>query len=260
MTAADALLDSVVRAEKLLVALDFDGTLAPFEADPMRARATPEARRAVARLAAAPGVTVAFVSGRSLADLRVIAEHDDASPIWLEGSHGAEQWRPGGAPVPAAPEAPPETPAVLEAAHRAAEGFEGAWIEDKRFGFGLHTRTSPEGVEPRAQAALDGIVADLAPTWRRREGKHVLEFAWRHEGKDDAVARLREETAADAVVFAGDDVTDEDALASLRDGDLGIRVGAGPTAARLTVADTPALAEVLEQLAARRASRNPPRE
>src|SRR5699024_4316831 len=85
----------VARAARLLVALDFDGVLSPLVTDPMSARATPEAKRAVAALADAPGVTVAFVSGRALGDLRMIAEHDDASRVWLSGSHGAEHWRPG---------------------------------------------------------------------------------------------------------------------------------------------------------------------
>ncbi|KEP73886.1 trehalose phosphatase, partial [Microbacterium sp. SUBG005] len=43
--------------------------------------------------------TVALVSGRTLADLRVIAEHDDFSPWWLMGSHGAEAWEPGAGAV-----------------------------------------------------------------------------------------------------------------------------------------------------------------
>ena len=93
-----------------------------------------------------------------------------------------------------------------------------------------------------------------APSWRRRDGKHVLEFAWRHEGKDVAVAELRRVTQADAVVFAGDDVTDEDALRALEEGDLGIRVGPGETAASLRVADPGELAAVLTRLAALRAS------
>ncbi len=42
-----------------------------------------------------PTRPVAFVSGRSLHDLREIAEHDDDSPIFLAGSHGAEFWVPG---------------------------------------------------------------------------------------------------------------------------------------------------------------------
>jgi trehalose 6-phosphate phosphatase len=50
-------------------------------------------------------------------------------------------------------------------------------------------------------------------------------------------------------VFAGDDVTDEDALKSLGEGDLGIHVGTPPTAATVCVEDIAELAELLVALA-----------
>ncbi|WP_198411093.1 trehalose-phosphatase [Microbacterium suaedae] len=253
--AGDARLDALVDAERILVALDFDGTLSPLVTDPMAARATPEASAAIAALAEARATTVALVSGRSLRDLRVIAEHRDDSSIWLAGSHGAEHWRPAGAPSVDGEDRridAEQADAILSAVVDAVARFDGAWIEDKQFGFALHTRTSPEGVEQPAQDAVDAVMRARAPEWRRREGKHVLEFAWRHEGKDTAVAELRRASRADAVLFAGDDVTDEDALRSLDEGDLGIRVGAGETAADVTVADISELARLLSELAVRR--------
>ncbi|MTE24766.1 trehalose-phosphatase [Microbacterium sp. ZXX196] len=242
-------------APRLLVALDFDGTLAPLVDEPMSARATPDAARAVAALADTPGTTVALVSGRTLADLRVIAEHRDDSPIWLVGSHGAERWRPGQEDAaPGEGAAAGGSARLADDAERAVTGIDGAWIENKAFGFALHTRLADPAGEARAQAAVDELMEREAPGWRRRTGKHVVEFADRHEGKDVAIAELRRETGASAVVFAGDDVTDEDALRSLEDGDLGIRVGDGETAARVRVGDTPELAAVLTRLAQHRAS------
>ena len=85
-------LTRVAAADRLLVALDFDGTLAPLEDEPMRARVLPVAAKAVAALAALPDTPVAFVSGRSMHDLREIAEHADNAQIFLAGSHGAELW------------------------------------------------------------------------------------------------------------------------------------------------------------------------
>ena len=70
----------VAASDRLLVALDFDGTLAPLEDEPMKARALPAAAAAVDALAALPDTPVAFVSGRSLHDLREIAEHADDAP------------------------------------------------------------------------------------------------------------------------------------------------------------------------------------
>jgi trehalose 6-phosphate phosphatase len=57
------------------------------------------------------------------------------------------------------------------------------------------------------------------------------------------------------VLFAGDDVTDEDGFAVLRPeaGDLGIKVGTGETAAQFRVADERAVATLLTLLADARA-------
>jgi alpha,alpha-trehalose-phosphate synthase [UDP-forming]/trehalose-phosphatase len=243
---------TVASVPRLLVALDFDGTLSPLVPDPMAARAIPAASRVLERLSRLEGVTVALVSGRSLGDLRVIAEHRNDSLVWLVGSHGSERWTPAGGIESAAED--PRATEVREAAEGIAAGFEGAWIEDKSFGFALHTRTSPAGIESLAQAAVDTHMSTAAPEWRRREGKHVLEFSWRHEGKDTALALLRSEIEADAVVFAGDDVTDEDALRSLEEGDLGIRVGAGDTVAHTRVDDPRGLVALLGRIADLRSS------
>ncbi|MFT4305257.1 MAG: trehalose-phosphatase, partial [Microbacterium sp.] len=106
---AEARLERLARTPRLLVALDFDGTLAPLQDSPMAARMTPAAKDAVTALAVSPDTTVALVSGRSLHDLREIAEHRLESRLHLAASHGAEQWHPGD---PAQP-APAADPAAL---------------------------------------------------------------------------------------------------------------------------------------------------
>lgn len=244
----------VAASELLLVALDFDGTLSPLEDEPMDARMLPAARDAVNAVVAAPDTVVAFVSGRSLVDLRVIAEHDDASRVLLAGSHGAEFWIPGeGLQSHGEEEADVALRDALRAhAEAATAHLDGVWIEPKTFGFGVHTRRATAEAAAEANRLADGIVAAEAPHWRRRSGHNIVEFAFRHEGKDSAIAELRERVAATAVLFAGDDVTDEDALASLGADDLGVRVGDGPTAAAVRVPDIAALAELLTLLATER--------
>lgn len=241
----------LARTPRLLVALDFDGTLSPLVDEPMSARMLPEARAAIDALLEAPETRVALVSGRTVNDLRIIAEHEDGSPILLAGSHGAEQW----------PQAPEPDEDAVDAATRALRddlraraealvaGGDGAWIEPKEFGFALHTRLSDPAVAQRQHAEVDALVAAHAPDWRRRTGRDLLEFSFRHDGKDGAVARLREQTDATAVLFAGDDVTDEDALRSLGPDDVGVRVGAGETVASVRVDGIPQLAAMLVRLA-----------
>lgn len=255
---------------RLLVALDFDGTLAPLVDEPMTARMARSAAEAVDALVRAPGTTVAFVSGRSLADLRIIAEHTDSSPVLLAGSHGAEWWVPRGRGVdgefPDSAHAGADDDAAVRRetqrrdelaaeAEAAVAHIDGAWVERKAFGFGVHSRTVASDAAAEVHRIVDALVAEQAPQWRRREGHSITEYAFRSEGKDTAIARLRALTAATAVLFAGDDITDEDAIRSLVAGDLGIRVGAGETAASMRVTDIEELAGVLRALAHQRTVR-----
>jgi len=244
-------LRGVAASDRLLVALDFDGTLAPLEDDPMSARALPEAAAAVAALAALPDTPVAFVSGRSLHDLREIAEHREDSPVHLAGSHGAEFWVPREGTLATDDDdvAHALRDELREAMTAQVGDLEGVWVEPKTFGFGIHTRVASPADAQAAREAADRLVSDRAPHWRRRTGHNIVEYSFRHEGKDSAIATLRERLGATAVVFAGDDVTDEDALASLGEHDLGIRVGAGDTAATVRVAGIAELAAALELLA-----------
>ncbi len=258
----DAILSEVIRAARLLVALDFDGTLAPRDDEPMAVRMLPAARAAVDELARLPRTTVALVSGRSIADLIVISEHTADSPIHLAGSHGAEFWHPGDgphAPALAADEAA-EGDRLRLAAERSVQDLAGVWIEPKTFGFAVHTRQAETEQTRLAQDRIEQLMAREAPAWRRRTGFDILEYASRVEGKDAAVERLRLLTGADAVIFAGDDVTDEDALAHLEPQDLGLHVGDGPTAASVSVPDIAALAELLAELARARARADDGRE
>lgn len=126
----DAALHALATTPRLLVALDFDGTLSPLVDDPMSARMLPAARAAVDALVATPETTVAFVSGRSLPDLRIIAEHDDDARVLLVGSHGAEHWVPGEGVLPTAEDA--DAVALRDRLRAEAEnlvaGIPGAWI------------------------------------------------------------------------------------------------------------------------------------
>lgn len=255
------LLPEIASTERLLVALDFDGTLAPLQDDPMRSRALPESVAAIDRLVELPDTVVALVSGRTIEHLRIISEHDDDSRVWLSGSHGVEFWRPEGHEAPEGEDALGDAEEIArsarlrQAARELVDGVEGAWIEDKAVGFTVHTRMTPRDQAGGVHDSIDELVAEEAPHWRKRTGIDMSEYTWRHEGKDAAIAALRAELGATAVLFAGDDVTDEDALARLAPQDLGVRVGPGATHAKARVADAAEFAMLLDGLADLRSSR-----
>lgn len=252
-----AALERFVAHERVLVALDFDGTLAPEVDDPAHARALPDALDALARLHTMPGVTLALISGRSLASLAAVSELPADVP--LVGSHGLElRWMAGDA-VPAINDLDHQHVAALHARLAPLVGqVDGAWIERKPAGLAVHTRL----VESTAATALQRTVRDAARAFDGnltvRDGANVVEFSVRDATKGDGVRALRTRFSPQGVLVVGDDVTDEDAFAALGPDDVGIKVGAAATIAEYRVADPAAVADVLLQLAALRLSlKNP---
>lgn len=253
---ADAALTAIATTPRLVIALDFDGVASPLVPEPMEARALPAVKEQIERLVTLPDTQVAFVSGRSMHDLRIITEHEDDSSVALAGSHGAQYWFPGTGDAAPTGEATEEgaREELWAAAQPIIERYEGAEFEPKAFGMGVHTRRATPEVEAAVFADIDALVADRFPHWRRRSGHRVLEFSSRTEGKDAAMGVLREHFDATGILFAGDDVTDEDALRVLLPGDLGVRVGPGESAATLRVENPQQIAELLAQVATERAA------
>jgi trehalose 6-phosphate phosphatase len=250
---SDDALTALATTPRLIIALDFDGTASPLVDDPMAARALTAVKEQLERLEALPDTVIAYVSGRSMSDLRIIAEHADDSATALAGSHGAQYWFPGEGEVEigqATEEGARE--ALWDAARPIIDRYEGAVLEPKAFGMGVHTRLATPEVEAAVFAEIDALVAERFPQWRRRAGHRVLEFSSRVEGKDAAIGQLRERFDATGILFAGDDVTDEDAMRALQPGDLGVRVGPGESSAALRVDDPQQIAALLAQVATER--------
>src|SRR5258706_4856935 len=76
---------------RLLLLLDFDGTLSPIVKNPRRASLPQATRRVLTDLARRPGVAVAIVSGRRIEDLRALV----GLPVIYAGNHGLRIEGPG---------------------------------------------------------------------------------------------------------------------------------------------------------------------
>ncbi|GIG24009.1 trehalose-phosphatase [Cellulomonas denverensis] len=248
-----AALDRIAARPPLLLALDFDGTLAPLQDDPERSRMSPAAAGALAELAARPDlVRVALVSGRALADLYRLASPPEGTV--LIGSHGAERARVSGHGLDRQDIRLDDAQAarLTELAARmqaVARGRDGVWVETKPAAAVLHTRLADSAIRAAAEAEALEIGAELGSAVLH--GKNVVEVSVLTADKGSAITALRAELGAGAVLYAGDDVTDEHALAVLGADDLGVKVGEGDTAARYRVADPDALTAVLVGLAER---------
>ncbi|MEO7745971.1 MAG: trehalose-phosphatase [Actinomycetota bacterium] len=228
----------------LLVALDFDGVLAPIVEQPEDARALLGTGELLDRIAAIDGVHVALVSGRALASLRAVAQVAPGSRLVLVGSHGAEV---DGTDVQLDDSARDALAAVHETFLALAADQPGVHVETKPAGVVLHTRRAARDVAAHVtEAAL--AAADRAGC-HVSQGKEVVEVSVIETGKGVALERLRDELGVVGVLYVGDDVTDENAFAVLGDGDVGIKVGDGDTRAQWQVADPEQVQHLLRLLA-----------
>ncbi|MDO8392905.1 MAG: trehalose-phosphatase [Dietzia sp.] len=233
------------QAPTLVIACDYDGTLAPFVDDPTLAVPAPGAIDALGRLAGLPRTTVALLSGRNREALARVS--GAVAPVVLVGSHGSE-WE-GGFDTPLDDDELARLDRVGSELSEIVSRTPGAHVETKPTAAVLHVRPVEDpALRQRAMAeamagpaALDGVFVT--------EGKNVVEIAVREASKGAAIERLVDQTGAEIAIFIGDDVTDERGFARLRDGDVGIKVGDGRTLAAHRVADIPAVVGLLSRLA-----------
>lgn len=238
-------LQAVAGSRVLLVACDFDGTLSPIVPDPASASPDPRALAPLCRLAAIPRTHALVISGRSREDLRArLGAHPALS---LVGSHGAEM---AGTELPVTAA---DVGRYLEVLEPVARRFEGAVLETKPLSVAFHYRRVPSGQQERARAEALAAARDRAE--EIRDGKKVVEFMALRADKGSALIRCRRELGATAVVFLGDDVTDEAAFRALAPDDVGVKVGPEPTAATHRVVAREEVARVLTRLADLRSER-----
>jgi trehalose 6-phosphate phosphatase len=235
-------LDSISRVPRLLVTCDFDGTLAPIVSDPADARMLPAAAGALTALADLPHTAVALVSGRALGVLRTLSGFSEVpSTVHLIGSHGAEFDAGFAHDIDEG-----LLTRIIATLNEIAADKPGVTVETKPASAALHVRNaSPaDGEAALAEAQRASVTWDAHTT----AGKAVLEFAVIKTDKGEAVDIVRDQTASTAVVFLGDDVTDEKAFARMRDGDVGVKVGPGETSASFRIGSPDDVAVALAYL------------
>ncbi|MFI9604313.1 trehalose-phosphatase [Streptomyces sp. NPDC052043] len=233
----DGLAAILARPRHALIALDFDGTLAPIVPDPDQARAHPDAVPALSALA--PKVAaVAVVTGRPPG---VAVRHGGFAGVpGLEhlvvlGHYGAERWDAATGTLTAPPPPPgvaaarAELPGLLDR----IGAWHGTWIEEKGRSVAVHTRRADD-----PQAAFEALREPLADLAARHglivePGRMVLEL--RPAGMDKGVALLdcARDLGATSVLYAGDDLGDLPAFAAVdelrADGVPGVLVCSGST-------------------------------
>lgn len=200
-------------SSNVLLAFDYDGTLAPIVPDPERARMRPETRRLLADVARRYPCVV--ISGRRLDD---VTRRLGRIPVWyVFGNYGHE---------PAAPEHRPPA-RMRDWVRRLTEELpthRGLVIEEKQYSVTIHYRRVRD--KRRALQAINEAVDELEEA-RTISSPHAV-TVMPHGGPDKGVAlqKARRLFACDAAIYVGDDDTDEDAFVSDQPGRLlSVRIG-----------------------------------
>jgi trehalose-6-phosphatase len=187
--------ERVSQAPDRALALDYDGTLAPFRVERAQAAPFPEAWALLARIARSGRSRVALVSGRPLRNLESLLGSADGMELW--GSHGAERLqRDGSCEIAPAPEV---------AARFLGEAE--AWLTERGWGPFVERALVIESLEDRAwDSGCELLSFDGG-----------VEIRPRGHQKGLVVETLARESRGLAVMaYLGDDTSDEDAFRAVR--------------------------------------------
>jgi trehalose 6-phosphate phosphatase len=201
-------------SSNVLIAFDYDGTLAPIVPQPSLARMRPTTRRLLAAVARRYPCVV--ISGRARQDL---ARRVGAVPVWhLAGNYGLEPWAQDAA-------YPAQVKEWVRQLERTLPAHQGIAIENKTYSATIHYRQAKH--QRRAVKAIKQAVSALRGA-RILGGKHAISLVPRDApSKGIALERARRLLACDTAIYVGDDDTDEEAFVAGRpDRLLGVRIGA----------------------------------
>jgi len=234
--------------EECTLFLDFDGTLAPIVSDPREAFLDEETRDLLGSLNRLPGMRIAVISGRAIADLEARVGLD----LIYAGDHGLEI-RGQGLQF-TQPDAGAQQPALLDlvgALRNDLGGVPGVLVERKGFSASVHYRNSLVRDVPFIRRIVERHISRHRDAFILREGKKVFEIrpnvSW-NKGKCACWILEQLDRPDSLSICIGDDETDEDLFIELPHS-LTVRVGAAPwTAARYLLEGTPDVLPFLSRI------------
>lgn len=215
----DYLAGYIGASHKLALLLDYDGTLAPIAPHPDLAVLPTETKKVLEKLVNTPDVYVAVVSGRNVNNVKSMVGIEG---ITYAGNHGLEILHPDGTkfvhPMPTEFEGKVRN--LLKTLQEEV-CHDGAWVENKGALLTFHYRETPMPLRAemaekakrlmeeagfsagRAHCALE---ARPPVSWDKgRASIYILRTAFGVDWSE----RVK-------VIYAGDDVTDEDAMRALK--------------------------------------------
>jgi len=234
-------------APLLAVFTDFDGTLVEIAETPDAVEVSPDLPEQLDRAARDFDHAFAVITGREIADIDRFL-----SPLHLPvaGAHGAQRRRADGTVLTLDPDIAAAAEAIAHAVSPLVVAHPNLILEAKDGAVALHFRQAPH-LESECRLIMHEAIADQ-PAFSLVEGKMVIEARPTSFDKGSALrAFMQEEPFIWRLpIFIGDDTTDEDAFRVAQElGGIGIKLGAGETAARMRIADIASVHALLQGLA-----------
>ena len=207
-SATNNLLFPLVKAKRLGLILDMDGTISHITETPEAAIVTPRNRELLGMLVLTLPL-VAAISGRAVRDLQ---QRIAISGVVCVGNHGLEQWVDGKRVVDDSVRSYRRSIAAALDELRTKLTV-GMWIEDKYATASVHYRMTPN--PDKAKHELAPTMEDIAVTYGlvTHAGHRLYELRPPiQENKGTALRKLVRQYNLDAVMYIGDDLTDIDAI------------------------------------------------
>ncbi len=238
----------IAGASRLAVFLDFDGTLSPIVPKQEDAIVDPEIRPVLEKLTERDDMDIAIISGRAMADVR---QRVGIEGLLYAGNHGLEaESNTISFRNPEANAMRRELKCTLLQLKLALSDNDGLEIEDKGLTLAVHFRRVTEHMHDWVRSVTFSTVG-RSRSFLCREGKMVIDIKPQIEWhKGYAVQWILKEILPSGALplYIGDDVTDEDAFAAIREG-ITIKVGDPiETEAHYTLPDVPSVGQFLNWL------------
>jgi trehalose 6-phosphate synthase/phosphatase len=242
-------LAAAARAPRLVILLDYDGTLVPIAQSPDLAAPDAELVALLGSLSARPATEIHLVSGRPRHTLETWFAGLQAS-LWAE--HGFWYRRAPGTAWIAAGRVPEDwMDRIKPILEQFTASTPGSIVEKKSASVAWHYRRADGELGARQahelRLRLGGALSD--EPLEVLEGKKVVEVRMRGISKALVAKRIRPAVGAfPAIIAIGDDRTDEDLFSSLPAEAVTIAVGTGRSLARYRLPDSHAVRGILRSL------------
>lgn len=228
------ILKHYTKAQKRLILLDYDGTLAPFVKNPQLAKPDKTLLLILSKLASTPNTKVIVISGR---DKDTLEKWLGNFPVGLTAEHGSFIKDQGSYWKMLKPLKKNWKQQIRPIMERYVQNISGSFIEEKDYSIAWHYRGSDPLAAKKYTLELLEYLNQLTATSYLQvlDGDKVLEVKNRGVDKGDAALYFINKDQYDFILAIGDDVTDEDMFKNIPFYSYSIKVGSGESAAKFCV-------------------------